>query len=340
MSNSSAVIYGCAGMILSDAEIAFFTEKQPLGFILFARNCESPEQIKALTDQLRSTVKHKDVPVLIDQEGGRVARLRPPHWRAYPAAQAFVDQSKQDSSAAERACYINAKLIAQDLDALGINTNCAPCADLRLEDAHDIIGDRAFGRNADEIVPLARAQAQGLMDGGVMPVLKHIPGHGRALVDSHLELPTVKESLDILEKTDFEPFKQLSDLPMGMTAHIRYEAIDAEQPATLSAKVISLVREKIGFDGLLMSDDISMKALNGDLAELSAQALGAGCDIVLHCNGKMDEMVSVASGVRPLTNASMDRVGRAFDSISNAEAEDESALLAELDALHPNLYAA
>lgn len=336
----SAVIYGCQGEHVTADEARFFGEQQPLGFILFARNCKHPDQIRQLVAELKSTVSHNDVPVLIDQEGGRVARLRPPHWRAYPSAKIFADMQCGSAEHAARACYLNARLIAHDLASLGINTNCAPCADLHLAGAHDIIGDRAFGSNAAEIVPLALAQARGLMDGGVMPVLKHIPGHGRALADSHLELPVVGEALDVLEQSDFEPFKQLASLPMAMTAHIRYTAIDDVHPATLSHRAITLIREQIGFDGLLMSDDISMKALKGDLADLSHQALAAGCDIVLHCNGEMAEMQRVAAGVSELSEAGQERVRRAFSAIAYPSDGDEATLMAELDGLMPKLYAA
>jgi beta-N-acetylhexosaminidase len=266
--------------------------------------------------------------------------LRPPHWRAYPPAEIFVNLSAHSQESAIRACYLNARLIAHDLSALGINTNCAPVADLRLQGAHDIIGDRAFGGTAHDIVPLARAQAQGLMDGGVIPVLKHIPGHGRAMVDSHHDLPIVAESLEVLDQSDFEPFRQLADLPMGMTAHIRYSAIDEAQPATLSPRAISLIREQIGFGGLLMSDDISMKALNGDLSELTAAALAAGCDVVLHCNGDMDEMQRVAKGARELDIAGQERAQRAFHAIGFAATTDVAAIETELASLLPQSAAA
>jgi len=337
---TKAVFFGCESTTLGDAERAFFEAQQPLGFILFARNCESPVQVAELVRALKSTVSHKDVPVLIDQEGGRVARLKPPHWRAYPPAQVFVDMAKTRAEAAQRACYLNARLIAEELAGLGINTNCAPVADLRLTGAHDIIGDRAFGASADEIVPLARAQAQGLMDGGVMPVLKHIPGHGRALVDSHESLPIVEESLDTLSQTDFKPFVALADLPMGMTAHICYQCVDKDVPATLSPKTISLIRSTIGFDGVLMSDDVSMKALSGDLGQISRKALAAGCDVVLHCNGKMEEMQAVATGVGELSDAAKRRVSRAFERIAKPQPADASVLLAEMDALMPRKGAA
>lgn len=287
---------------------------------MFARNCESPEQIKALVSSLKACVKHTNVPILIDQEGGRVQRLGSPHWRKYPPAERFTCMDNADD--AVRACRLNARLIAHDLAALGINTNCAPVADLRVNGAHSIIGDRAFGSCADEIAPLAMAQAQGLMDGGVIPVLKHIPGHGRALVDSHEDLPVVRESLEVLMASDFEPFKRLKSLPMAMTAHIIYTAIDDKLPATLSKPAIDLIRNQLGFDGLLMTDDLSMKALKGDLGELCLKAIEAGCDIGLHCNGKMDEMQSIAARAPIMTEQGFARLNKAFDAITHAPSDN------------------
>ncbi len=311
MTLPTAVFFGCAALELSAQEIEFFTKVQPAGFILFSRNCESPEQIKALTQSLKSCVHHQNIPILIDQEGGRVQRLSNPHWRKYPPAERFA--SMENSADAIRACRLNARLMAHDLAALGINTDCAPVADLRINGAHSIIGDRAFGTCADDIVPLAMAQAQGLMDGGIIPVLKHIPGHGRALVDSHEDLPVVRESLDELMATDFEPFKRLNTLPMAMTAHIIYTAIDDILPATLSKPAIDVIRNQLGFDGLLMTDDLSMKALKGDLGKLCLQAIEAGCDIGLHCNGQMDEMQAIATHAPIMSERSFARMNKAFD---------------------------
>lgn len=332
-SRPSAVIFGCSGLVLTPEEKTFFEMVQPLGFILFARNCENPEQIKALVGALKSCVKHYQVPILIDQEGGRVARLKPPHWRAYPPAERFADMARLNPEAAARACYLNARLIAHDLASLGINTDCAPVADLRLDGAHDIIGERAFGASAQEIAPLARAQANGLMEGGVIPVLKHIPGHGRALVDSHLDLPVVDADRATLED-DFAPFKELATLPMAMTAHVRYSAIDPAEPATLSPAAISLIRDDIGFDGLLMTDDMSMKALTGDIGENAKRAIGAGCDIALHCNGQMDEMQAIAAHIPQISEAGWQRNERAFNIVS-PPAADNRTVLAELSRLMP-----
>lgn len=333
MAHPKAVIFGCDSTHLSEEEERFFQETQPLGFILFARNIESPEQVKALVAELKATVTHANVPILIDQEGGRVARLRPPHWREYPAAYNFAELAKKNLESAQRAIYLNARLMANDLSALGINVNCAPMVDLRLEGAHDIVGDRALGTCAEEIVPLAREQARGLMDGGVVPVLKHIPGHGRALADSHKELPVVDVDMDVLRATDFKPFQTLSDLPMGMTAHIRYEAIDADLPSTLSSKTISTIRDEIGFDGLLMSDDIGMKALDGDIADIARQSIEAGCDVALHCNGDLPERCRVAAQVPEMTEQAFERSQKAFSSLPASQKVDVEVMETELASL-------
>lgn len=311
MAQSRAVIFGFSGLALTQEEKKFFREVNPYGFILFARNCDNPEQVKALTAELRSTIGRSEVPILIDQEGGRVIRLKPPHWRQPPAAGIFEAMAQNNLQVAKEAVYLNARLIAYELQALGITVNCAPMADIRAEESHDIIGDRAFGTTPQQVSVLAHEMARGLVEGGVLPVLKHIPGHGRARVDSHEALPVVDTPLDILRETDFIPFRQLNQLPFGMTAHIVYTALDKTLSATLSPTVIRYMREEIGFDGVLMSDDISMKALKGDLRDLSKQALAAGCDVILHCNGKMEEMVKVAEAVSEFSPASLARVKHA-----------------------------
>lgn len=312
MSKPSAVIFGLEGTRVSNEEKAFFAEQNPYGFILFARNCDSPDQIRALTNELKQIVGRNNVPVLIDQEGGRVARLKPPHWPKYPPAGVFATLYQRDPEGAAAATYLNARLIAEDLASLGITVDCAPLADLPVEGAHDIIGDRAFGRAPTQVIALARAMANGLIDGGIVPVLKHIPGHGRARADSHEELPVVNETLDVLRATDFVPFKALADLPMAMTAHVLYTAIDKEHLATVSPVAIRLIREELGFAGLLMSDDISMKAMKGDFTERTKAVLAAGCDIVLHCNGNMAEMQSIANGVHELSGLSLKRAEKAM----------------------------
>jgi len=326
----SAAIYGCEGTSLTDAEKRFFAEVRPWGFIVFARNIDTPEQVKRLVGELRTAAGH-DAPVLIDQEGGRVARLRPPHWRAYPAGRRFGDLYARSKEQGLEAARLGACLIAAELHALGINVDCLPVLDVPVPGAHDVIGDRAYGLTPDPVIALGRAAAEGLLAGGVLPVIKHIPGHGRAGVDSHLSLPVVDSDLATLRQTDFAPFKALADMPLAMTAHVVYAALDAEAPATTSAKVISeVIRQEIGFDGFLMSDDLSMQALAGTLAERARASLAAGCDIVLHCNGKMDEMLAIASEVPTLSGKSLARSNAALVRLTRPEPFDESAGVARL----------
>ncbi|MFZ4125011.1 MAG: glycoside hydrolase family 3 N-terminal domain-containing protein [Rickettsiales bacterium] len=300
--NAKAFICGVKGRYLTAIEHEFLTREQPYGVILFARNCEHPAQVKTLCAEIMNCLKHPFASILIDQEGGRVARLRPPHWRKYPPAAHFTNAE---------AVRLNARVIAEELASLGITTNCAPLADIPIPGAHDIIGDRAFGTTAEQVTRFARAQAEGLMDGGITPILKHIPGHGRSHCDSHEELPVVDTPLDVLEATDFKPFRALKDIPLGMTAHILYTALDAKIVATQSKKVIDYIRIKIGFDGLLMSDDLSMKALKGTYAERTKATFKAGCDLALHCNGNMAEMLEVAGESPELLGDALRRAQRA-----------------------------
>ncbi len=298
MSTSSAAILGCAGTTLTAEEVAFFRDVKPWGFILFKRNIADPNQVRALTAALRDTVGRPDAPILIDQEGGRVARLQPPHWRIYPPGRAYGELVANDPLVAREITRLGARLIAHDLHSLGINVDCVPVLDVPDPQGHEIIGDRAYGDTPEQVATLGRAAAEGLLAGGVLPIIKHIPGHGRALSDSHLELPVVKAKLAELDARDFAPFRVLSDMPMAMTAHVVYTAIDRSRPATTSKKAIKkIIRESIGFDGLLMSDDLSMKALTGDFKQRAKESLSAGCDVVLHCNGDMAEMKGVMSGV-------------------------------------------
>lgn len=333
MSARTPVIYGVEGLSLTQSERAFFSRQRPAGYILFARNCEDPVQLRALTNALKAL--HTDyLPlILIDQEGGRVARLKPPHWRKAPPAALFAGVASQNLDIACRMAYLNARLIAAELVGCGINTNCAPLADIPTETCHEIIGDRAYGSEATQVVALARAMADGLLDGGVLPVLKHIPGHGRAEVDSHEDLPVVHASLDELTAQDFVPFRALADIPLGMTAHIRYTAIDAAYPATLSPKTIALVREVIGFRGLLMTDDLSMKALQGGFGQLAHDSLAAGCDLVLHCNGKMEEMVAIANALTPGSAEFEARLDTLVAHISPLRDMAEGSLLMEYQTL-------
>ncbi len=334
---TSACILGISGTRFSDEERAFFKDAQPFGFIVFARNIESPDQVRALNAEFRSIVGRTDAPILIDQEGGRVQRLKPPHWQNYPSAGALVEIYQKDRMQGIEAIGLGAALIAADLVDLGINVDCLPVADLRLPGAHDIIGDRAYGKDPEQVAALARVAAEALMQSGVLPVLKHIPGHGRARADSHEELPVVDTPFEELAKTDFEAFWLLNDLPLGMTAHVVYSAIDAKRAATVSPVVIAdVIRGHIGFDGLLMSDDLSMKALKGSLRARAEGAIGAGCDLNLHCNGKMDEMAEVVEGSPELAGMAADRADaalgllkRPLESFDLAEARERfSAMIA------------
>ena len=303
-----AAILGCAGLSLTAEERAFFRDADPLGFIVFARNIETPDQVRRLTSELRDTIGRADAPILVDQEGGRVARLKPPHWRAAPAAARFGELAAKDRAKAAQAVRLNHEMIAGELYTIGITVDCAPLIDLRLPGAHDIVGDRAYGTDPHLVADLGRAAAEGLLAGGVMPIIKHIPGHGRAMVDSHLELPRVTADVDDLIDADFVPFRKLNDIPWAMTAHIIYEAIDPTFPATLSSKVIAeVIRGEIGFRGLLISDDLSMKALQGGLGQLAGASLAAGCDVVLHCSGDMSEMQAVVQGSLALSPAAQYR---------------------------------
>ncbi len=303
-----AAILGCAGLELTASERAFFRDADPLGFILFLRNVFEPAQVRDLVASLRDAVGRSDAPVLIDQEGGRVARLKPPHWPAYPAAAAMAELPEK---AAAEAVQLSARLIAEDLHDLGITVDCLPVLDLRVAGADAIIGDRSYGEDPKRVAALGRAACEGLLAGGVLPIVKHIPGHGRASVDSHFSLPRVATDRATLEETDFAPFRLLAGMPWAMTAHIVYEAIDSARPATLSASVISeAIRDSIGFDGLLLTDDLSMRALQGSFAERARDALAAGCDVVLHCNGDRAEMEQVIEGTGRLATAALVRLAR------------------------------
>ncbi|NMM44094.1 beta-N-acetylhexosaminidase [Rhodospirillaceae bacterium KN72] len=329
----SAVLFGCEGLRLSDAERRFFADANPLGFILFARNVDTPDQIRALTADLRSSVGRADAPILIDQEGGRVQRLRPPHWRQAPTGRVLGDLYRRDADKGLRAIWLNYRLIARELTDLGIDVDCVPCLDIPVPGAHDVIGDRAYGDDADTVIACGRMAAQALLDGGVLPISKHIPGHGRSTADSHHDLPRVTEPLDVLEATDFVPFKALNGIPLGMTAHIVYDALDAENCATQSTAVIGYIRETLGFDGLLMSDDLSMRALGGSFADRARTSLAAGCDLVLHCNGDMGEMTAVMDGTGPLSAAAVQRWDRAAPLRTGTGSFDPTEALDELTAL-------
>jgi beta-N-acetylhexosaminidase len=308
-----ACILGCSGHVLTDQERRFFREVQPWGFILFKRNVDTPEQVRALTAALRETVDRSDAPILIDQEGGRVQRLGPPHWPAYPTGRAYGAVAANDPLTRREITRLGARLMAHDLVSLGINVDCVPVLDVPAADGHEVIGDRAYHTEPAVIAELGRAAAEGLIAGGVLPVIKHIPGHGRAKADSHHNLPVVETAYDELDAIDFAPFRVLSDMPMAMTAHVVYSAVDPKRPATTSKKAIrKVIRQAIGFDGLLMSDDLSMKALGGSFTDRARDALDAGCDVVLHCNGDMVEMKAVVDGCRPLAGRAKRRADSAM----------------------------
>jgi len=294
-----AVILGLSGPKLTAAERVFFRDANPWGFILFARNIENPGQVSRLTTELRETVGRNCL-IFVDQEGGRVQRLRVPHWRAYPAGAAFADLYSKEKRLGKRAAYLSYRLIADDLREVGITANCAPVLDLPQKNADPIISDRAFGVRPARIIDVAHAAMAGLMSGGVAPVIKHIPGHGRATVDSHKALPRIRVKRQTLEQTDFIPFRAFSEAPMAMTAHAVYES-NSRSAVTVSKKSMTeLVRAAIGFNGLVMSDDLDMKALTGGLTRKTERALKAGCDIALQCSGKLPDMVKVAKGASAL----------------------------------------
>jgi len=337
---TKAVIFGCAGTVLTEAEKAFFGEVRPWGFILFRRNVDTPDQVKALVAALRDSVDDPDAPILIDQEGGRVQRLGPPHWPKYPPGDAYM-KAVNDPSSARELVRLGARLMAHDLKALGINIDCVPVLDVPVPGAHDIIGDRAYATDPATVASLGRAAAEGMLAGGVLPVIKHMPGHGRAFADSHKALPVVHADLETLENWDFVPFRALSDLPIAMTAHVVFDAIDPKRPVTISKKAIRFMRERLGFEGLLMSDDLTMQALSGSLTDRAAAALKAGCDLVVHWNGDMDEMKAVAEGTgklkgkaRARARAALARIVHTPEPLDVIEARDRlgAALRGRLEA--------
>jgi beta-N-acetylhexosaminidase len=338
MTSIGAFISGCSGPVLSTAERDFFARTNPWGLILFKRNCETPEQLKRLTSDFRDAVGRKAAPVFIDQEGGRVQRLGPPSnaWRRYPAARAYGEAFNASALAGLRAARNVGRLMAEDLIAAGITANCVPVLDVPQPGAHEIVGNRAYSDRIEAIMALARAHAAGFADGGVLPVIKHIPGHGRARADSHLELPVVDATRAELEAVDFPPFAAMADAPMAMTAHVVYTAIDKTAPATLSRKVISsVIRKQIGFRGLLMTDDLSMKALTGSYAEKTRRALDAGCDIVLHCNGEMAQMEEVAAAAGVLKGKALSRAKAALKAARKPQPFDRKMALKDLEAVLP-----
>lgn len=326
------VIFGLSGAELTADERAFFRDADPLGYILFKRNCVDRAQMLALTDSLRELSGRSDVPILIDQEGGRVARMQPPEWPAFPAGPAFDKLYDLAPSSAIEAARANGHALALMLAEVGVNVNCAPLLDVRQPETTPAVGERTFGSDPMQVAALGRAMLDGMAKGGVVGVVKHMPGHGRGVVDSHYELPVVKASDAELER-DIEPFRTLASAPMGMTCHVVFEAWDADRPATLSPTVIAdVIRGRIGFDGLLMTDDIDMKALSGTAGEKAVAAIAAGCDVALDCWARMDEMVEIAGRLGDASAATLARLERAMASIRPEEAPMD-ALIAKRDEL-------
>lgn len=332
--STRAFITGVSGTELTAAEREFIRTERPWGFILFKRNVETPAQVTALVAELRSVGGVADAPVLIDQEGGRVQRLGPPHWPAYPPGAVFSTLYDTDSALGLTAARLSARLIAADLADLGITVDCLPLADVPVPGADAVIGNRAYGTEPGKVAAIARAVTDGLEQGGVLPVLKHIPGHGRATADTHFKLPSVDTPRDELERTDFAAFKPLADLPMAMTAHVVFSAVDPAHPATTSATMIAqVIRGVIGFQGLLMSDDVSMNALAGSLAGRTRAIFAAGCDMALHCNGNIEEMRDVAAQTPELSGRALERAKAALAARKVPHPFDRAAARAELDAL-------
>lgn len=332
--STRAFITGVSGTELTAAEREFIRDQRPWGFILFKRNVDTPAQVAALVTELRAVAGTGDAPVLIDQEGGRVQRLGPPHWPVYPPGAIFSSLYDTDSALGLTAARLGARLIAADLADLGITVDCLPLADVPVPGADAVIGNRAYGTEPGKVAAIARAVTEGLEQGGVLPVLKHIPGHGRATSDTHFKLPTVDTPRDELERTDFAAFKPLADLPMAMTAHVVFSAVDPAHPATTSATMIAqVIRSVIGFQGLLMSDDVSMNALSGNIAERTRAIFAAGCDVALHCNGNIEEMREVAGQTPELSGKALERANAALAARKSPQPFDRAAGRAELDAL-------
>lgn len=333
MTESKAMILGCSGLSLTAEEKAFYRAERPWGFILFGRNISEPAQIADLVAEMRESVGWH-APVLIDQEGGRVQRIRPPIFQHYPSGQQLGDLYRQDKEKGRRAAWLMSRLHAFDLSGLGINVDCLPVLDVPVEGSSNVIGNRAYGGDPVTVMEMGRAAAEGLKAGGLLPVMKHMPGHGRGFADSHHELPVVTVSREQLEAHDFPPFVAMKDELMAMTCHVVFTAIDPENPATTSRKVIDgVIRDEIGFGGLLLSDDTSMNALAGTIGERAANIIAGGCDIVLHCNGHMDEMQQVVANVPALQGKSLERAVRVVDGFPKADAADEAAIRSEFDAM-------
>ncbi len=332
---TGAFVTGCSGLRLTQDEKKFIRDSQPWGLIVFRRNVDTPDQLRGLVGEFRGLVNRRNAPVFVDQEGGRVQRMGPPltHWRKYPAARRLGDVFAGDPVRGARLTRSLARLMADDLQQVGINVDCLPVLDVPQPDGHDIIGDRAYAASPAEVSILARQAMMGMMSGGVLPVIKHIPGHGRATADTHHTLPVVRASRRELDMVDFPPFAALADAPMAMTAHVIYAAIDADAPATHSPQVVEVIRTAIGFDGLLITDDLSMKALSGDMRERVLRAKEAGCDMMLHCNGIMSEMIAVAEASGELRGAASARARSALRQLRRPQKFDRIRALADLQEL-------
>lgn len=326
-----ALIVGCSGPELTADERTFLRDVRPCGLILFARNCISPDQIRNLTADARDCAG-EDLLVLVDQEGGRVQRMGPPHWRNYPSARSYAELYLNNPNIALEAVHAVTRLMAADLVDVGINVDCAPVLDVPAPGAHEIIGDRAYGDTPEMIIALARVVADAFLEGSVLPVIKHIPGHGRARADSHKDLPVIDASLEQLEKIDFKPFAALNDLPMAMTAHVVLKALDEDAPASVSTLIMDeVIRNGIGFDGLVMCDDLDMAALSGTPSERAKAVIAAGCDVALHCSGKIEDMVQVAAAVPELSGKALERFEAALGNLKPPEPFDEEQALLLLD---------
>lgn len=335
MSESKSFISGCKGLTLTDDEKAFFRDERPWGFILFGRNIGEPSQVADLTAALRDTIGgDARIPVLIDQEGGRVQRVKPPYVPQYPNAAALGAIYRHDEEKGLRAAWLMSRLFAFDLSRLGVNVDCLPVLDVAVPGVHDVIGNRAYGQEPEIVSAMGKAASEGLKAGGLLPVMKHMPGHGRTMVDSHHDLPVVNAPIGELESVDFVPFRRMKDELLAMSAHIVFTEIDRDNPATTSAKVVrDIIRGHIGFDGLLMSDDVSMNALRGDIAARARGIVAAGLDVVLHCHGIMEEMIAVAENVPPLVGKSRQRADAVTAGFPKADGADEQALREEFNAL-------
>lgn len=323
---TGAAIFGCAGPVLLPQERDFFRDYDPFGFIVFARNIETPDQVRRLTGDLRAAVG-RDAPILVDQEGGRVQRFRAPHWREWLPP---LDQVTKAGNHAARSMWLRARIIADELRAVGVDANCAPCADIARDATHPFLRNRCYGSDAATVTAMSRAVADGFLAGGVLPVAKHLPGHGRATQDTHHDLPTVTVDAETLTATDFAPFAALNDLPMAMTAHIIFAAHDPDHPATQSRIMMEVIRSQIGFPGLLMTDDLNMDALAGDLSQRTARSIAAGCDIALHCKGDFDQMQAVATAAGDMRSDTRARAIAALAQRRVPEPANIAALEAEL----------